>query len=71
LLTALRFHRYDCHVAAWRDAGLTVAEVVALSDGPQRDAIERATNRCAGVPYGILAEGERFDLVAGLGSLPG
>jgi hypothetical protein len=71
MLTALRFHRYDCHVAAWRDAGLTVAEVVALSEGPQRDAIEAATNRCAGVPYGILAEGERFDLVAGLGSLPG
>ena len=70
LLTALRFHRYDCHVAAWRDAGLTVAEVVALSDGPQRDAIEEATNRGAGAPYGVLAEGERFDLVAGLGSLP-
>jgi hypothetical protein len=68
-LTALRFHRYDCHIAAWRDAGLSAAEVAALSDGPQRDAIEATTNRCAGVPYAAITERERFELVAGLGSL--
>jgi hypothetical protein len=65
----LRFHRFDSHIAAWRDAGLSAEVVVALPDGPLRDTIEAITNRWAGMPYMVLAADERFDLVAGLGSL--
>lgn len=70
LLTPLRFHRFDAHIAAWHAAGLTVEEVQALPEGPQRDAIERETNRRAALPYAALSPDDRFTLVAGLGALP-
>jgi hypothetical protein len=70
-LTPLRFHRFDAHVAAWRAAGLTVEQVVALGPGPERTAIEEATNLAAARPYEVLTPAERFDLCAGLGALPG
>jgi hypothetical protein len=66
----LRFHRFDAHVAAWTAAGLTAAEVQALPPGPERDAIEAATNERAAAPYEALSRAERFAFVAGLGALP-
>jgi hypothetical protein len=70
LLTPLRFHRFDAHVAAWQAAGLTVADVVALPAGPERDRIEEETNRRAALPYAALGPDERLDLLGGLGALP-
>lgn len=70
-LTPLRFHRFDAHVAAWRAAGLTVPEVQDLPPGPQRDAIEAATNAAAAAPYAALSPAERFRLTTGLGALAG
>ncbi|MFD1546901.1 hypothetical protein [Nonomuraea guangzhouensis] len=58
-LAALRYHRADAHAAAWRAAGLTAAEIVALGPGPLRDRIERETNQRAAAPYGALTEHER------------
>ncbi|MEU4235044.1 hypothetical protein AB0F17_63155 [Nonomuraea sp. NPDC026600] len=58
-LAALRYHRADAHAAAWRAAGLTAAEIVALRPGPVRDRIERETNRRAAAPYGAITEHER------------
>jgi hypothetical protein len=70
LLTPLRFHRFDAHVAAWQAAGLTVADVVALPAGPERDRIEEETNRLAAVPYAALRPDERLEFLGGLGALP-
>jgi hypothetical protein len=70
-LTALRFHRFDAHVAAWRAAGLTAEQIKALPGGPQRDAIEAETNCRAATPYAALDAVERLDLLAGLGALSG
>jgi hypothetical protein len=70
-LTALRFHRFDAHVAAWQAAGLTVDEIRHLEAGPVRDAIEADTNDRAGRPYAALAAHERRLLVAQLARLPG
>lgn len=70
-LAALRFHRFDAHVAAWEAAGLTAQTVKALGPGPEREAIEIDTNRCAGTPYAALDAWERLDLLAGLGALAG
>src|SRR5690606_40241417 len=50
-LAALRYARADAHAAAWREAGLTAAEVVALEPGPLRTRVEAGTNRRAAVPY--------------------
>lgn len=58
-LAALRYHRADSHAAAWRAAGLTTAEIIALGPGPLRDRIERETNRRAAEPYGAITEHER------------
>jgi hypothetical protein len=58
-LAALRYHRADAHAAAWRTAGLTAAEIVALGRGPLRDRIERETNQRAAAPYGAITEHER------------
>ena len=58
-LAALRYHRADAHAAAWRAAGLTAAEIVALGPGPPRDRIERETNQRAAAPYGAITEHER------------
>ncbi|MBT2226416.1 hypothetical protein [Nonomuraea sp. NEAU-A123] len=58
-LAALRYHRADAHAAAWRAAGLTAAEIVALGPGPLRDRIERETNQRAAAPYGAITEHER------------
>jgi hypothetical protein len=69
-LTPLRFHRFDAHVAAWRAAGLTAAQMRDLSPGPERDAIEAETNRAAAVPYAALEPAERLELACGLGALP-
>jgi hypothetical protein len=71
LLTGLRFHRYDAHIAAWRAAGLDVAGIKAMASGPERDAIEDDTNRRAATPYAALEPVERVMLLGGLAALPG
>jgi hypothetical protein len=71
-LGALRHHRGDAHRAAWKAAGLTLAQLRALPpDGPQRQAIEDETNRLDEPIYSALSPGERDELLAGLGALPG
>jgi hypothetical protein len=71
-LGALRHHRGDAHRAAWKAAGLTLAQLRALPpDGPQRRAIEDETNRLDEVVYQVLSPAERDELLAGLGALPG
>lgn len=70
LITALRFQRFDCHIAAWHAAGLTLQEIMQLPDGPQRDAIEVETNRRSATPYRALPPVERQRLVAGIAALP-
>ncbi|MGC5021137.1 hypothetical protein [Micromonospora sp. DT47] len=70
-LGALRHHRADAHRAAWRAAGLTVEQIQALPDGPERQAIEDETNRRDAPAYAVLTDGERLELLAGLGALPG
>jgi hypothetical protein len=70
-LAGLRFHRFDAHVAAWTAAGLTAQAVKALAPGPEREAIERETNRRAAAAYATLDPAERLELLAGLGALPG
>jgi hypothetical protein len=69
-LSTLRAHRADSHAAAWRAAGLTVQQIVAMPVGPERDAIELETNARAGVPYQALAADERIVLLADLAALP-
>ena len=70
-LGVFRYHRADAHAAAWRAAGLTADTVVAMSPGPEREAIEAETGRRdAGVYAGLSVE-ERFELMSRLGSLPG
>jgi hypothetical protein len=69
-LTALRFHRFDAHVAAWKAAGLTGEEVASLPPGSQREAIEAETNRRAAAPYEALEPGERVDFLGALAALP-
>lgn len=70
-LGSLRHHRADAHRAAWRAAGLTAAEIKALPDGPEREAIEVETDRRDAPAYAVLTEDERLELLAGLGALPG
>ncbi|MEV2237870.1 hypothetical protein [Micromonospora sp. NPDC049891] len=70
-LGALRFHRADAHAAAWHAAGHTAASIVALSDGPQRQAIELETDRRAAGPYAVLTAEERLTMLADLAALPG
>ncbi len=70
-LTALRFHRFDSHVAAWRSVGLDAREAQALEAGPRRDAIESDTNRRAGAAYRDLDDDQRLALLAGLAALRG
>ncbi|SCE66436.1 hypothetical protein [Micromonospora mirobrigensis] len=70
-LGSLRHHRADAHRAAWRAAGLTAAEIRALPDGPERAAVEAETDRRDGPAYAVLTEAERWELLAGLGALPG
>lgn len=69
-LSTLRAHRADAHAAAWRAAGLTTAEIIAMESGPDRDAIEDATDTRAGVPYESLTPDERLALLADLAALP-
>ena len=70
-LTALRFDRFDAHVAAWQALGLSVENVMALAtDDPARLEIEDETNRRAEVMYQPLGEAEGEALVAGLSELP-
>jgi hypothetical protein len=70
-LGSLRHHRADAHRAAWRAAGLTAAQIKALPDGPERAAIEAETDRRDEPAYAVLTEDERWELLAGLGALPG
>jgi hypothetical protein len=71
-LGALRHHRGDAHRAAWKAAGLTLAQLRALPrEGPKRHAIEDETNRLDDPIYSALSAGERDVLLAGLGALPG
>ncbi|WP_092383734.1 hypothetical protein [Micromonospora phaseoli] len=71
-LGALRHHRADAHRAAWAAAGLTLAQLRALTlQDPQRQTIEEATNRLDEPIYQALSASERDELLAGLGALPG
>jgi hypothetical protein len=65
-LAALRYHRADAHAAAWQEAGLSVAEIVALKPGPARERIESRTNQRAAQPYRNLTESERAFMYGGL-----
>ena len=67
-LTGLRFHRFDAHVAAWREAGRSVPDLEWLSD-QQRAAVEADTNARAAAPYAVLSDSERQQLLAGLDDL--
>ncbi len=71
-LSALRYHRSDAHAIAWRSAGLSATEMVAIqeSGGSQRDAIEARTNEIAAAPFRILAEDRRRIFLADLRSMP-
>lgn len=71
LLTALRFHRFDSHIAAWTSAGLSIAQIKQLAPGPDRAAIEADTNVRASTPYRALTPEERLDLLAGMAALHG
>lgn len=71
LLTALRFHRFDSHIAAWRTAGLTLEQIKQLPGGTERDAIEADTDRRASTPYRALSPQQRLDLLAGMAALHG
>lgn len=68
-LTGLRFHRFDAHIAAWRAAGYTVADLEGLDDSTKA-AIEAATNERAGAPYSALTADERSRLIESLEALP-
>jgi hypothetical protein len=70
-LAVLRYHRADAHAAAWQAAGHKVDTIRGLADGPERERIEAATNRRAGLPYATLSAAERSRLVSGLTGLPG
>ena len=70
-LGSLRHHRADAHRAAWRAAGLTAERIKALPDGPERQAIEAETDRRDEPAYDVLTPDERWELLAGLGALPG
>ncbi|MER6950280.1 hypothetical protein ABT294_40310 [Nonomuraea sp. NPDC000554] len=65
-LAALRYHRADAHAAAWRAAGLSSREIVALRDGLLREAVEADTNRRASRPYLALSADDREALHDGL-----
>jgi len=71
-LSALRYHRSDAHAIAWRSAGLSATEMVAIqeSGGSQRDAIEARTNEIAATPFRILIEDRRRIFLADLRSMP-
>ena len=69
-LTALRFHRYDAHIAAWTAAGLTAEQMGALEPGELRNAIEDDTNRRAATPYNALDVDDQERLLGGLTALP-
>lgn len=60
-LSALRYHRSDAHAMAWREAGLTASEMIALqgAGGPKRDLIEARTNEIASAPFAILDDRAR------------
>jgi hypothetical protein len=67
-LTGLRFHRFDAHIAAWRDAGYSVPDLDSLSD-LERAALDVDTNARAAGPYAVLSPSERKQMLAGLGDL--
>jgi hypothetical protein len=72
-LSTLRYHRADAHAAAWQEAGLTAAEMVAMPWGsewtPQRQAVESDTNARAAAPFAVLTPEERLTLLADLAAL--
>jgi hypothetical protein len=71
-LSALRFHRSDAHAMAWRSAGLSATEMVALQEtgGARRDSIEARTNEIAAAPFRIVAEDRRRTFLTDLRSVP-
>jgi hypothetical protein len=70
-LSALRYHRSDAHAIAWRSAGLSATEMVAIQEtgGARRDAIEARTNEIAAAPFRTLAADRRSDFLADLRSM--
>jgi hypothetical protein len=71
-LSALRYHRSDAHALAWRSAGLTAPQMVAIqaSDGPRRDAIEERTNEIAAPPFRFIDTDRRHAFLDDLRSVP-
>lgn len=67
----LRMHRADAHAAAWREAGLTAAEIRTMDPSPTREAIESRTNERAALAWEGLNANERVTLLSGLAALPG
>lgn len=70
ILTALRFHRFDAHIASWQSRGLTVEQMTAMPHGVERSEIEHDTNVAAAAPYEALDANERLAMLAALGALP-
>jgi hypothetical protein len=70
-LGALCHHWEYAYRVAWEAAGLSLWEVCSLGDGPVRRAIEEESNRIHEPLYEALSMPERFELLAGLGALPG
>jgi hypothetical protein len=70
-LSALRYHRSDAHAAAWREAGRTAREMLALQEagGPERDAIEARTNEIAAPIFAVLRPEDREPFLAALAEL--
>ena len=70
-LSALRYMRSDQHARAWREAGLTAAEMVQLqaADDSRKHEIERRTNELAAPVFAGLTNGERSQLLDDLRAL--
>ncbi len=70
-LGALRHHRGDAHRAAWRGAGLTMTDLLALApDDDVRRAVEDETNRRDAPIYAALTPSQRWRFLAVLAALP-
>jgi hypothetical protein len=69
-ISSVRFHRFDAHIDAWTESGLTAAAVQALDDPALLAEIETETNRRDGAIWQALAPDARQRVVAALGELP-
>ena len=80
-LSAMRYHRSDAHATAWRAAGLTATDMVALQESAthsattdesvraRRDAIEARTNEISAAAFDAVDPADRAGFVRDLQSL--